>query len=203
MINSIKINYSYFKNTFFLFLICNYLCFAQVKLKTGAENISEYLNLIRNKNVGLVANNGSIINIAILAVSIGITIIIIAISTGKGLQEKIKTKTTAFNGHISITPFENNESQISVLPFKDDAKLNEIIKKNKGINIINSIAFDGVILKNKNDFEGGLFKGVNSDYSWYVIKDFLVDGKYPNINKKEISNEIILSEFLADRYQLK
>ena len=62
MINSIKINYSYFKNTFFLFLICNYLCFAQVRLKTGAENISEYLNLIRNKNVGLVANNGSIIN---------------------------------------------------------------------------------------------------------------------------------------------
>ena len=156
-----------------------------------------------------------IINIAILAVSIGITIIIIAISTGKGLQEKIKTKTTAFNGHISITPFENNESQISVLPFKDDAKLNEINggsievtcakidSKFKGINIINSIAFDGGILKNKNDFEGGLFKGVNSDYSWYVIKDFLVDGKYPNINKKEISNEIILSEFLADRYQLK
>ena len=62
MINSIKINYSYFKNTFFLFLICNYLCFAQVRFKTGAENISEYLNLIRNKNVGLVANNGSIIN---------------------------------------------------------------------------------------------------------------------------------------------
>tara|TARA_B100001741_G_scaffold74315_1_gene60078 strand:- start:456 stop:1664 length:1209 start_codon:yes stop_codon:yes gene_type:complete len=143
-----------------------------------------------------------IINIAILAVSIGITIIIIAISTGKGLQEKIKTKTTAFNGHISITPFENNESQISVLPFKDDVKLNEIIKKNKGINIINSIAFDGVILKNKNDFEGGLFKGVNSDYSWYVIKDFLVDGKYPNINKKEISNEIILSESMADRLSI-
>ncbi len=62
MINSIKINYSYFKNTFFLFLICNYVCFAQVRLKTGAENISEYLNLIINKNVGLVANNGSIIN---------------------------------------------------------------------------------------------------------------------------------------------
>ena len=36
--------------------------------------------------------SNSIINIAILAVSIGIAIIIIAISTGKGLQEKIKTK---------------------------------------------------------------------------------------------------------------
>ena len=143
-----------------------------------------------------------IINIAILAVSIGITIIIIALLTGKGLQEKIKSKTTAFNGHISITPFENNESQISVLPFKDDINLKKTIKKNKGINIINSVAFDGVILKNKNDFEGGLFKGVNSDYTWNIIKDFLVEGKYPSIDKNEISNEIILSKSLADRLSI-
>ena len=143
-----------------------------------------------------------IINIAILAVSIGITIIIIALLTGKGLQEKIKSKTTAFNGHISITPFENNESQISVLPFKDDFNLKKTIKKNKGINIINSVAFDGVILKNKNDFEGGLFKGVNSDYTWNIIKDFLVEGKYPSIDKNEISNEIILSKSLANRLSI-
>ena len=143
-----------------------------------------------------------IINIAILAVSIGITIIIIALLTGKGLQEKIKSKTTAFNGHISITPFENNESQISVLPFEDDFNLKKTIKKNKGINIINSVAFDGVILKNKNDFEGGLFKGVNSDYTWSIIKDFLVEGKYPSIDKNEISNEIILSKSLANRLSI-
>ena len=143
-----------------------------------------------------------IINIAILAISIGITIIIIALLTGKGLQEKIKSKTTAFNGHISITPFENNESQISVLPFKDDFNLKKTIKKNKGINIINSVAFDGVILKNKNDFEGGLFKGVNSDYTWNIIKDFLVEGKYPSIDKNEISNEIILSKSLANRLSI-
>ncbi len=61
MINSIKINYSFFKNTFFLFLICNYVCFAQDEIKTGAENISEYISLIKNKNIGIVANNASII----------------------------------------------------------------------------------------------------------------------------------------------
>ena len=143
-----------------------------------------------------------IINIAIIAVSIGVTIIIIAISTGKGLQEKIKSKTVAFNGHISITPFENNESQISVLPFQDDLKLRKIIKKNKGINVINSVAFDGVIIKNKNDFEGGLFKGVDYNYKWEVIKEFLVEGNFPKIEKKNISNEIILSKVIAKKLSL-
>ena len=61
MINSIKINYSFSKNTFFLFLFCNYVCIAQDKIKTGAENISEYISLIKNKNIGIVANNASII----------------------------------------------------------------------------------------------------------------------------------------------
>ena len=135
-----------------------------------------------------------IINIAILAVSIGIAIIIIAISTGKGLQEKIKTKTIAFNGHISITPFENNESQISILPFDDNLDLRKLIKKNGDINIINSIVFDGVILKNKNDFEGALFKGVDINYNWEVIKEFIVEGTFPSFSKKKISNEIVLSK---------
>jgi len=62
MINSIKKNYAYFKNTFFLLLICNYGCLAQIEIKTGAENTSEYIDLIRGKNIAIVANNGSIIN---------------------------------------------------------------------------------------------------------------------------------------------
>ncbi len=154
----------------------------------------------RDSNKKSISNR--IINIAIIAVSIGITIIIIAISTGKGLQEKIKSKTIAFNGHISITPFENNESQISVLPFKDNFNLKKIIKKNDGVDIINAIAFDGVILKNKNAFEGGVFKGVDSDYKWEVIKEFLVEGNYPQINKKNISNEIVLSKPMANKLSL-
>lgn len=144
-----------------------------------------------------------IINIAILAVSIGIAIIIIAISTGKGLQEKIKTKTIAFNGHISITPFENNESQISILPFDDNLDLRKLIKKNGDINIINSIVFDGVILKNKNDFEGALFKGVDINYNWEVIKEFIVEGTFPSFSKKKISNEIVLSKSIANKLSLK
>ncbi len=43
-------------------LICNYACLGQIKIKTGAENVSEYLNLINDKSVGIIANNGSIIN---------------------------------------------------------------------------------------------------------------------------------------------
>ena len=60
-----------------------------------------------------------IINIATIAVALGISSILIATSTSRGLQREIQNKTSAFNGHILVTLFENNESQISVLPIQD------------------------------------------------------------------------------------
>ena len=49
-----------------------------------------------------------IINIATVAVVIGIAAILIAMFTTEGLQREIQKKTSVFNGHILVTSFENN-----------------------------------------------------------------------------------------------
>ena len=58
-----------------------------------------------------------IINIATIAVTLGITTVLIAVATGRGLQKEIRKKTAAFNGHLAVMPFENNSSKISLLSF--------------------------------------------------------------------------------------
>ena len=57
-----------------------------------------------------------IIKIAIIAIALGIIIMMIAIATGNGLQEKIREKLSGFNGHIQITNFDNNNSEITLVP---------------------------------------------------------------------------------------
>ena len=57
-----------------------------------------------------------IIKIAIIAIAVGIIIMMIAIATGIGLQEKIREKLSGFNGHIQITNFDNNNSEITLNP---------------------------------------------------------------------------------------
>lgn len=47
-----------------------------------------------------------IIKIAILAIALGIIIMMIAIGTGVGMQEKIREKVSGFNGHIQISNLE-------------------------------------------------------------------------------------------------
>jgi len=57
-----------------------------------------------------------IIKIAIAAIAIGMIMMIVSIATGIGLQQKIRQKVAAFNGHIGITNYDENQSQLSITP---------------------------------------------------------------------------------------
>ena len=60
---------------------------------------------IRHSNISKSNVSARIIKIAILAVTIGIASILIAVFTGRGLQKAISKKTAAFNGHLVISTF--------------------------------------------------------------------------------------------------
>ena len=143
-----------------------------------------------------------IINIATLAVTLGISAILIAMATSRGLQKEIQNKTSVFNGHILITLFENNESQVSVLPFEDNDLVRQKIRENKNIKRFHSIALKAGMLKTNSHFEGVLFKGVSSNFDWSSLDAFLTDGKFPDLSNT-ISKEILISETLARQLDLK
>ena len=142
-----------------------------------------------------------IIKIATLAVSLGMAAIIIALATSKGLQKEIQSKTSVFNGHILITLFENNESQVSLIPFSDSEELRNQIANEDNINRYHPIALKAGMLKTEADFEGVLFKGVTTDFDWSTLDPFLIQGEYPNLSKV-FSNEILISETLARQLDL-
>ena len=59
-----------------------------------------------------------IIKIAIIAIALGVIMMMVSIATGIGLQNKIRQKVSAFNGHISISNFNGNESDVSMNLFQ-------------------------------------------------------------------------------------
>ena len=144
-----------------------------------------------------------IINIATVAVAIGIAAILIAIATSEGLQREIQKKTSVFNGHILVTPFENNESQVSLLPFEDSPALRNQIREEKNLARMHSIVLKAGMLKTKNDFEGFLLKGVSEDFDWSSLSSFLTQGTFPKLEKESVTNEILISETMADRLGLR
>lgn len=144
-----------------------------------------------------------IINIATTAVAIGIAAILIAISTSQGLQKEIQKKTSVFNGHILVTLFENNESKVSLLPMIDSDSIRNQIKEEINIEKIHSVALKAGMLKTDSDFEGILFKGVSENFDWISLSSFKTQGTFPSFDSQLTSDEILISEVIASRLNLK
>ncbi|SCY92012.1 lipoprotein-releasing system permease protein [Flavobacterium caeni] len=143
-----------------------------------------------------------IIKIAIAAIAIGMVMMIISVATGIGLQQKIREKVSAFNGHIIISNYDDNESQVSVTPISIDQPFYPKFKSVQGIRHIQAVASKAGIIRTADAFEGIIFKGVGKDYDWESIKEYLVDGGLPQLSEA-ISPEVLISQYLANRLKLK
>lgn len=143
-----------------------------------------------------------IIKIAIIAIALGVIMMIISIATGIGLQQKIRQKVSAFNGHIIISNFNGNESDVSTEPVSTNQKFYPTFKNIEGISHVQAVASKAGMIRTESAFEGIVFKGVGKDYDWNNFKEYLVQGKIPNL-KAELNNEILISEYLANRLNLK
>ncbi|MCB4799545.1 ABC transporter permease [Neotamlana laminarinivorans] len=143
-----------------------------------------------------------IIKIGIAAIAIGIVVMMIAIATGIGLQQKIRDKVVAFNGHITISNYDSNNSQESVFPISKNQEFYPEFKSVDGIAHVQGVATKFGVIRTETDFEGVVYKGVGEDYNWQYFKEFLIDGVLPNLQKKW-SEEVLISEYLANRLGFK
>ena len=143
-----------------------------------------------------------IIKIAITAISLGMVIMLIAIATGDGLREKIRSKISGFKGHIQITKYDANNSDISVMPIDKNQNFYPKFSNIKGIKNIQIFANQVGLIRTKTDFEGIVFKGVSTDYDWTFFNEYLIAGKIPNFNQKR-TRDILLSKTIVDRLKLK
>ncbi|MEO8533140.1 MAG: FtsX-like permease family protein [Flavobacterium sp.] len=143
-----------------------------------------------------------IIKIAISAIAIGIIMMLVSVATGIGLQQKIREKVSAFNGQVIISNYDNNNSEVTLIPISKKQDFYPNFKSVPEVSHIQAIASKAGIIRTESSFEGVIFKGVGADYDWNNIKEYLVEGKLPDFSKS-LNEDVIISRFLADRLGLK
>ncbi|MEM9647535.1 MAG: FtsX-like permease family protein [Bacteroidota bacterium] len=142
-----------------------------------------------------------IIKIAIAAIAIGLVMMLIAIATGVGLKYKIREKVSAFHGHIQISNYDNNASEVSVAPISIKQDFYPEFTDVDGIDHVQAVATKGGIIRTEDTFEGMLAKGVGTDYDWQFFEEFLVDGQLPDYTGN-LNDEVLISKLLANKLQL-
>src|SRR5690606_11909498 len=81
-----------------------------------------------------------IIKIAVSAIAISMIMMIVSVATGIGLQQKIREKVSAFNGHIIISNFDNNQSQTTDAPISKNQDFYPNFTQVPGVTHIQAVA---------------------------------------------------------------
>ena len=143
-----------------------------------------------------------IIKIGIAAIAIGVVVMLVAIATGLGLQQKIRDKVVAFNGHVTIANYDSNASDESQVPISTDQEFYPNFNTIEGVTHVQAVATKFAVIRTTTDFEGVVVKGVGQDYDWQYFEDFLVDGRLPDYSQKR-NEEVLISKYVANRLGFK
>lgn len=143
-----------------------------------------------------------ITDISVVAIALGLAVIIIAISVVTGFKKEIRNKVIGFGSHIQIINYDSNISYETrpinaYPPFLPDLKNNNEIKH------LQPFSIKAGIVKTDENIEGLVLKGVNSIYDWSFFRELLKDGNIPEYNDTDFSNDVLISQYLSSRLNLK
>ncbi|MEA3496185.1 MAG: FtsX-like permease family protein [Bacteroidota bacterium] len=143
----------------------------------------------------------TIVRIAISAIALSIIVMMISISILDAFQSEIKNKIIGFGSHIQITntnvnfTYENPAINI-------EKKLINKINNVEGVKSVNVFATKAGIIKTKNAIEGVVLKGVNDNYDWSEIENYIIEGDVITFEKNSSSKGILISKTLSDKLMI-
>lgn len=143
-----------------------------------------------------------IIRISIAAITLGLTVMIVAVSIVSGFQREIRNKVIGFGSHIQITSYDsqNSHEPSPILKYQDFYPHLDTVP---GIKHIQVFATKAGIIKTSEDIYGVVVKGIGSDFDASFFEKNLVAGEVVKIEEAKADNDLMISQTIANKMKLK
>ena len=168
-----------------------------------------------------------IIRIAIAAIAVSLTVMILTTAIITGFKKEITDKIFGFWGHIHITDSNINRN-FELTPIDKTAKYYDQIREIDNLEyqaeaeifgfkipdkVTDKVTFGGVkgvhpniilpgLLSTRDNFHGVLLKGVDAAYDWEKMQEFIVDGLPISYKKDSTSSDLLISKNIAERLHI-
>lgn len=143
-----------------------------------------------------------IIRIALAGIAISLAVMIVSVAVVTGFQDEIRNKIIGFGSHIQIVNYDSNNS-FETQPVSKKQPFISQVKTIPGVEHVQYFATKPGMIKTDEYIQGIVLKGVDTDYNWDFISEYLVAGTLPEINDSSRVKDILVSEQVSKLLQLK
>lgn len=145
-----------------------------------------------------------IIRLAVTATAVSVAAMIITLAFVNGFQETVSQKVFSFWGHVRLQQYEPNKALVAEeSPLAKNDTVVHILAKLPQVKTIQSFATKSAVLQQKANIEGILFKGVEPAYNFSNLKNFLIQGNWPDFKDSLYSHDIVISQHIGEQLQIK
>ncbi|MGV3640076.1 MAG: ABC transporter permease [Adhaeribacter sp.] len=163
-------------------------------------NIARYISQ-KISAAGSKSFTASVTKIAIISIAIGLAIMIVSFSILEGFRHQIQNKIFSFGAHLQVTKYDTNNS-FEGAPI-GTTSLEKDLRQIPGISYFQPYAFKTAIAKSGDEVLGIVIKGIDKNYRQQPIAQNLVAGRTLTITDTAASNDILVSQQIANKLQLK
>lgn len=139
--------------------------------------------------------------LAIISISVGLSVMILAFFILGGFQETIKEKVFNFKGHIEITKYNRNSSLEEEF-VSLDSDFYKGREQYEFIDHIQPFAYKAGLIKTKDEVEGVVFKGVDEHFDTVRFSVNMKLGRSIKFAESGYSQEVMLSKYIVNRLGL-
>jgi lipoprotein-releasing system permease protein len=143
-----------------------------------------------------------IVKIAVWGISIGLIVMILAVAVLTGFKQEISNKVIGFGSHLQVRNFDNNISY-ETIPITENQDWLEDAQAIPNVHSIQKYITKAGIIQTEDYIQGVVMKGIDDDFSWKFLNDYLVEGDTLTIVDSVNSNNIVISANIADKLNLK
>ena len=145
--------------------------------------------------------SGPLVSIATYSIALGVLVMVTAVGILRGFQGEIRQKVVGFGSHIVVTNYAMGNTYEET-PIATDRPEVERIRRTPGVRHINFFANKGGMIKTEEQIHGIILKGVDSGFDSTFFASNMVEGRLFTFPEDKPSNEIIISQTIADKLHL-
>ena len=145
-----------------------------------------------------------IIRLSAVATIISVAVMIVTLSFVNGFQETVSNKVFSFWGHIRVQYKQPAKAAIAEeLAIEKNDTVVRLVKNDSRVVSIHPFATKYAILKTREEMEGVLVKGLDPEYDFKHMEQFMQSGRWIKFSDSTYSRDIIISTYTANQLKLK